>query len=91
MHHRVTLGVRRLHHPHTAKTIRDIIDEVLTEWNTPLREVRTIITGNASNMIKAFRLQFENNESEELETENEKVKTYRRIGRRRRRTLRIEN
>jgi len=51
MRHRVTLAVRRLHHPHTAKTIRDIIDEVLTEWNTPLREVRTIITGNASNMI----------------------------------------
>ena len=65
----VTLVVRQIHHPHTADTVREVIDEVLAEWNIPIGKVRAILTDNASNMIKAFREQLQDIESEESETE----------------------
>jgi len=50
----VTLAVRRFLHPHTGKHIREVVQEVLVEWNIPLAKVFAILTDNGSNMLKAF-------------------------------------
>ena len=64
------LAVRQINHPHTAETVQEVIDEVLTEWKIPISKVRAIVTDNGSNMIKAFREQLQDIESEESETDD---------------------
>lgn len=70
---RVLLGVRRFQHPHTADRIRQLITELLNEWELPDSKIWRVITDNAKNMVKAFRtvsleggdyLPFENMEAE---------------------------
>ena len=57
--HVATIAVRRLPHPHTADNIKALMDEVLLEWKIPLNKVKIVITDNASNMVKAFKLALE--------------------------------
>lgn len=49
-------------HPHTGENIRDAIEGVLEEWGIPVSKVRVVVTDNGSNMLKAFRLHFEEDE-----------------------------
>ena len=50
----VTLAVRRMPHPHSAEHILEITETVLQEWNIQLDK----LTHDGSNMVKAFRQQF---------------------------------
>ena len=57
--HVATIAVRRLPHPHTADNIKALMDKVLLEWEIPLNKVEIVITDNASNVVKAFKLALE--------------------------------
>ena len=48
------ITVRRLPSPHTAERVEKIVNEVLTEWQTPRTKISAILTDNGSNMIAAF-------------------------------------
>ena len=63
--HQVTLAVRRLPHPHTGENIRDAVESILEEWSIPLSKVRVVITDNGSNMVKAFRQHFEEDDEDD--------------------------
>ena len=63
--HQVTLAVRRLPHPHTGENIRDAVESILEEWSIPLSKVRVVITDNGSNMVKAFRQHFEEDDKDD--------------------------
>ena len=69
--HHVTLAVRRFHHPHTGERVREIVQEVLTEWNIPLRKVFTISTDNGSNMLRAFRTSMMESEKDNSDHQDE--------------------
>ena len=70
--HVATIAVRRLPHPHTADNIKTLMDTVLLEWEIPLNKVEVVITDNASNMVKAFKLALESScEDGEVEEEEE--------------------
>ena len=70
--HVATIAVRRLPHPHTADNIKALMDEVLYLLN----KVEIVITDNASNMVKVFKLALESDtvseegEVEEMEEED---------------------
>ena len=53
--HSVTLAVRRLPSPHTGDNIRELVDDVLDEWEIPHSKVSATLTDNGSNMLAAFR------------------------------------
>ena len=53
--HTATLAVRRMPSPHTGDNIRDLVDQVLDEWQIPLSKVSATLTDNGSNMLAAFR------------------------------------
>ena len=57
--HNVTIAVCRIPSPHIGEHIREIIDEVLAEWELPTNKIGAILTDNGSNMLKAFRIQCE--------------------------------
>jgi len=61
----VTLAVRRFLHPHTGKRVREVVQEVLAEWNIPLAKVFAILTDNGSNMLKAFHSSFVESEDDQ--------------------------
>ncbi len=56
--HCVTLAVRRMPISHTAYNIRQIIDQVLMEWDISGSKISAVLTDNGSNMIAAFKLHF---------------------------------
>ena len=41
--------------PHTADHVRDLVYEVLSEWNIPLNKVMVVVTDNGSNMVTVFK------------------------------------
>lgn len=51
---RILLGLRRIQHPKTADRIRQLVLDLLNEWEIPESKVWRIITDNAKNMEKAF-------------------------------------
>lgn len=55
--HSVTLAVRKFPHPHTGERVREVVEEVLKEWDIPVKKIAAILTDNGSNMVKAFRMQ----------------------------------
>ena len=57
--HTATLAVRRLTSSHTATNIRQVIDDILTEWDIDSAKVCAILTDNGSNMVAAFKARFE--------------------------------
>jgi len=57
--HNVTIAVCRIPSPHTGEHIREIIDEVLAEWELPTNKIGAILTDNGSNMLKALCTQCE--------------------------------
>ena len=70
--HNVTIAVRRIPSPHTGEHIREIIDEVLAEWELPTNKIAAILTDNGSNMLKAFCTQCEDLQAQdENDTEAE--------------------
>ena len=40
--------------PHTGDNIRELVDQVLDEWEIPLSKVSAILTDNGSNILAAF-------------------------------------
>ena len=50
----MTLAVRAFPHPHSAERVRDLVNEILKEWDID-QKVHLIVTDNGSNMVKAFR------------------------------------
>ena len=48
--HCVTLAVRRMHSPHTADHVRELVDAILEEWDIPISKVKVVVTDNGSNM-----------------------------------------
>ena len=44
--HTVTLAVCRMPSPHTGDNIRDLVDQVLDEWQIPLSKVSATLTDN---------------------------------------------
>ena len=53
--HVVTSAVRHLHTSHTAANIRNLVDEILEEWDIAPDKVSAVITINGSNMVAAFK------------------------------------
>ena len=78
VHHRVTLAVRRMPSPHTGENIRQLVDDILTEWDIPPQKVAAVITDNGNNMLAAFKTHFEtgNDDKEELLGEDEEPTSY---------------
>ena len=70
--HSTTLAVRRLLDRHTAEHVKEVVEEVLKEWEISETKVRVIITDNGSNMVAAFKSLFEE-EMKEMETEEEEM------------------
>lgn len=66
--HIVALAVRKLCHPHTAENIRQILEEVLEEWEIPITK---LMTDYGSNMVKAFKEQVLTNLMSDDESESE--------------------
>ena len=62
--HTVTLAMRRMPSPHTGDNIRDLVDQVLDEWQIPLSKVSATLTDNGSNMLAAFRTQLSEDDDE---------------------------
>ena len=52
LRHRVTLAVRRMPSPHTARNICAVVQEVLSEWEIPPSKVTAILTDNGSNSFR---------------------------------------
>ena len=52
--HSVTLAMRNFSHPHTGERVRELVDEVLREWEIPVSKVVAILTDNGSNMLKSI-------------------------------------
>ena len=52
--------------------MKEVVEEVLKEWEIPETKVRVIITDNRSNMVAAFKSFFEE-EMKEMETEEEEI------------------
>ena len=72
--HCVTLAVRRMPSPHTGEKIREVVDEVLEEWNISPSRVLATLTDNGSNMLVAFRPKLtdsSDDDDSELEDETE--------------------
>ena len=57
--HRVTLAVRRMPSPHTGENIRQLVDDIFTEWDIPPQKVAAVITDNGSNMLATLILHLE--------------------------------
>ena len=53
--HVVTLCVKRMPSPHTAQHVREIVEELLQEWELSVDKISLIITDSGSNMMAAFR------------------------------------
>lgn len=53
----IMIGLKVLPHPHTAANIFDKIMEILQFWGIPYEKVFKVVTDNASNMVKAFRVE----------------------------------
>ena len=68
--HCVTLAVTRFPHPHTGQHVREVVEEVLGEWEIPVSKVTAILTDNGSNMLKAFSTQIVQNEARDDEEDN---------------------
>jgi len=45
--------------------VREVVQEVLVEWNIPLAKVFAILTDNGSNMLKAFHSSFVESEDDQ--------------------------
>ena len=67
--HSVTLAVRNFSHPHTGERVRELVDEVLREWEIPVSKVVAILTDNGSNMLRAFSTLVQDKESKESNDE----------------------
>lgn len=50
-----TLAVKKLKDRHTSNYLKNIILEVLTEYNIDLKQIFTITTDNGANMVKAVK------------------------------------
>ena len=64
--------------PHTGENIRQLVDDILTEWEIPPQKVAAVITDNGSNMLAAFKTHFESgsDDDNELFGEDEKPTSY---------------
>ena len=71
--HCATLAVRRLLGHHTAEHVKEVVEEVMKEWEIPESKVRVIVTDNGSNMVAVFQTHFEEEEMKEMETEDEEM------------------
>ena len=60
--HCVTLAVRRLLGCHTAEHVKEVVEELMKEWEIPESKVRVIVTDNGSNMVAVFKSHFEEEE-----------------------------
>ncbi len=58
-------------HPHNAESILDITEVVLQEWNIPPAKLQAILTDNGSNMVKAFRQHFMDEDDMDEDTDIE--------------------
>ena len=52
--HVVTLCVKRTPSPHTAAHVREMVEEVLRDWELSTDKISLIITDSGSNMVAAF-------------------------------------
>ncbi|CAH0389159.1 unnamed protein product [Bemisia tabaci] len=62
-----TLGVSELTGRHTGENLRDVIIEVLEEYDINIKEVYTSTTDNGSNMMKVSDLLKEMQEAQEID------------------------
>ena len=65
--------MRNFSHPHTGEHVRELVDEVLREWEIPVSKVVAILTDNGSNMLRAFSTLVQDKESNDEESENMEV------------------
>lgn len=58
-HHKcnVTFAVTKFPNVHTGECVHEVVEEVLKEWDIPVKEFDATLTDNCSNMVKAFRAQ----------------------------------
>lgn len=66
------LQLVELDHPHTAHSIKVVVDTSLEDWGIPKEKVLTFITDNGSNMVAAFKDdEGEDDEGEPTSTEED--------------------
>lgn len=51
--------------PHIAANIQSVVDKIIEEWDIGPNKVSEVITDNGSNMVAAFKAQFEEAEVED--------------------------
>lgn len=68
----IMLQLVELDHPHTAHSIKVVVDTCLEDWGIPKEKVLTFITDNGSNMVAAFKDdEGEDDEGEPTSTEED--------------------
>ena len=68
-HFTITLAVRKLTSAHTTATVRNTINNILSEWDIDPSNICTIVTNNGSNMLAAFKKTIVKEEESDTEVE----------------------
>ena len=53
----------------TAEHVKEVVEEVMKEWEIPENKVNVIVTDNGSNMVAAFKSHFEEEMKKKTEEE----------------------